>query len=262
MQESIDQAAQRIAAATSVACFTGAGISVPSGIPDYRSSGTGVWEDHDPMEVASIDAFQRDPGPFYRAYRVLGQKMLAAGPNAAHLALARLEGLGRMRAVITQNIDSLHHAAGSRRVLELHGSLRTATCLRCDRQIDFRPVLDKLFEDGTVPRCSLCGGLLKPDVVMFGEMLPTDVLAAAMALAERCEVFLCVGSSLVVFPAAALPMQAAACGHAVVILNREPTLLDPAAAVVLRGDVVETLPAVAERVADLLGETSNDRDDR
>lgn len=248
----IRAAAAVLAGARRAVALTGAGVSVPSGIPDYRSSNTGVWDNHDPAEAAHIDAFRRDPRPFYRAYRVLGEKLLIAKPNPAHLALARLEAMGKLRGVATQNIDSLHHDAGTQHLWELHGSLRTAHCLACEQTVEFRPYLVRLVADGEVPRCA-CGGVLKPDLVMFGEMLPMDVLSTAQREASRAEVCLAAGSSLTVQPAASLPWETVNRGGTLILANREATPLDRFAKHLLRGDVAALLPALADAMSDLLG---------
>ncbi|MBI2299845.1 MAG: NAD-dependent deacylase [Armatimonadetes bacterium] len=244
------RAADFIARAVRTVALTGAGISVPSGIPDYRSANTGVWENYDPMAVANIEAFRRDPAPFYTAYAALGRALLVARPNPAHVALARLEQMGVLTAVITQNIDSLHQAAGSRTVYELHGNLRGGACLACRKRVAFRPLLERLVADEELPVCADCGAVIKPDVVLFGENLPRQTLMKAAASAQFADVCLCVGTSLVVYPAAAVPLETLNGGGAVIIVNREPTPLDREAAAVLRGDVAEVLPALADAVAE------------
>jgi NAD-dependent deacetylase len=225
--------------------LTGAGISTPSGIPDFRSPGTGLWSQVDPMQVASIQAFRRDPAAFYRWYGASARQMFAAQPNPAHQALAELERRGTLQAVVTQNIDRLHQKAGSRRVLELHGNCQTAHCLRCGAGSEAYPLLERFLETGEVPHCS-CGGLIKPDVVLFGEMLPPDVLEEARQEIARCDLLLVVGSSLVVMPAAELPWLAVQARAPLILCNREATWADPYAAVILRDDVARSLPALLE----------------
>lgn len=253
MTEVIEAAAECLAAARRVACLTGAGVSTPSGLPDYRSSGTGVWENYDPTRAANIDYFRRDPRPFYAAYRELGRALLTAAPNPAHLAIARLEALGKLSCVATQNIDSLHQAAGSRLVYELHGHLRSCACLECGRRRAFQPYLEALVADGAVPRCETCGGVIKPDIVMFGEVLPLDVLMAASAAMRAADVCLCVGTSLQVYPAAGLPLETLAAGGALIVVNMGPTSLDSEATHTVRGDVAQWLPLLVDRVAARLG---------
>jgi len=225
--------------------FTGAGISTPSGIPDFRSPGSGLWSQVDPMEVASIWSFRRRPEAFYEWVRPMIQMFREAQPNPAHLALAQLESMGLLHAVITQNIDELHQRAGSTRVLELHGHMREATCLSCYKIVPANERLMHAIEEGQVPRCE-CGGVLKPNVVLFGEMLPMDVLTEAEREARACDVMLVAGSSLEVVPAAELPAMALRAGARLIIVNRQPTSLDRRADVVIHGDVADVLPRIVE----------------
>ncbi len=244
-QALIARAASLVAAARHAVALTGAGISTPSGIPDFRSPSSGLWQRVDPMAVASLQGFRRDPAAFYTWLRPLARQIVEARPNPAHEALAALERAGRLGAVITQNIDGLHQAAGSQRVLELHGQVRTATCLRCGRQGPTAVPLQAFLATGAVPPCPACGGAVKPDVVLFGELLPVDVLLAAEQEAETCDLMVVAGSSLEVAPASLLPEMALGHGASVVIVNREPTHLDRRAEVVLHEDVAQALPAIA-----------------
>jgi NAD-dependent deacetylase len=226
-----------------VVALTGAGISVPSGIPDFRTPGSGIWENVDPFEVATIDAFRRDPRRFWSFYRprfaALGDKL----PNLAHQALVELEGRGMLDAVITQNVDRLHRKAGSSRVIEVHGSIETSSCTSCESTWGLEDV-EALFDDDGVAVCPTCVGYVKPDVVLFGEMLPEAAMAEAHALAEGADVLLCVGSSLEVFPVAALPQLTLDAGGKLAIVTKGPTPYDDDAAVKLDADVVEDLTAV------------------
>jgi NAD-dependent deacetylase len=235
--------ADLIRSAGSVVALTGAGISVPSGIPDFRTPGTGLWANVDPMEVAHISVFRRDPQRFWSFY---GQRFAALEgkrPNGAHRALVELEARGRLDAVITQNIDGLHAAAGSDPI-EVHGSIAHASCPLGHGSVPLAEVRSRLeaAEDG-VPRCE-CGRALKPDVVLFGEMLPEAAMDRAYALAARADLLLCVGSSLEVWPVAELPQVTLDRGGAVAIVTIGPTPYDDEAAVKLSGDVVEELEAV------------------
>jgi NAD-dependent deacetylase len=226
--------------------LTGAGISTPSGIPDFRSPGSGLWERFDPMEVASLSAFRRNPRRFFAWARPLASSIQAARPNSAHLALVRLEKCGLLKAVITQNIDGLHRRAGSKTVLEVHGSLDTLTCTRCGRQMDAAPCLNDFLNSGVIPRCPACGAVAKPDIVLFGEMLPLEVWQRAMGHIQNCDLVLVAGTSLEVAPVSDLPLLAIDHGAHLLIFNREPSGLDARADVILRGDLVETLPLVAD----------------
>ncbi len=223
--------------------LTGAGISVPSGIPDFRTPGKGLWEKVDPMEVAHIDAFRRDPERFWSFYRPRFQSLGEVEPNPAHEALAELERRGLLEGVITQNIDMLHVKAGSERVIEVHGSIRTCSCPQCGGSFATTEVKELFGEEG-VPECPTCVAVVKPDVVLFGEMLPVDAMAEAEALAMRADLMLCVGSSLEVYPVAGLPSVTLGQGGRLAIVTQGPTPYDGDAAVRMDGDVVADLEAV------------------
>jgi len=232
-----------LAESASTVVLTGAGVSVPSGIPDFRTPGTGLWEKVDPMEVAHIDAFHSDTARFWRYYRPRFHELGSKEPNSAHRAIAELEDRGLVSAVITQNIDRLHGVAGSRRVIEVHGSIETSSCTSCGESVGIEEV-DALFGDGEVAFCAGCGGKVKPDVVLFGEFLPEQAMAEATALCEEAELVLCVGSSLEVFPVAGLPSVALNRGARLAIVTKGPTPYDRDASVRLDGDVVDELEAV------------------
>src|SRR6266511_2412221 len=213
--------------------LTGAGISTESGIPDFRSE-TGLWADVDPFEVASAEAFRRDPERVWDFYRARIKVLLEAAPNPGHLALAELERRGLVETVITQNIDMLHSKAGSREVVEVHGSIRSSSCPRCRRQEPLEEVLDQLAER-SVPLCAVCRQVLKPGVVLFGELLPAGAMERASALALRAELMLVVGSTLEVWPVAGLPLEA----RCFAIVNRGPTALDDHALLKIDGGAGE-----------------------
>ena len=212
--------------------LTGAGMSTESGIPDFRSA-TGMWANVDPFEVASIEAFRRDPARVWRWYGPRIRSLCAADPNDGHLALAALERAGYVQAVITQNIDALHSRAGSDDVIEVHGSIRRSVCLGCGHEEPLPAVLRQLDERDT-PACPACGSVLKPGVVMFGELLPPVEAARAERLAREAALLLVVGSSLQVWPAAGWPAETLRAGGTVAILNREGTPYDREAAVTVR----------------------------
>ena len=224
--------------------LTGAGVSTESGIPDFRSA-TGIWAQYDPMEYASIDAFRRDPEKVWDFYSkrlaVLGE----AQPNAAHFALAELERLGYVRAVITQNIDMLHVRAGSREVVEVHGSIRTCSCPGCGSVYELDAARRRVEEGAGVPRCGACGTIVKPDVVMFGELLPEAAIDRAFSLAREARLLLVVGSALEVYPVAGLPLETLEAGGALAIVNKGPTALDRKASLVVDGSAGEILSAIA-----------------
>jgi NAD-dependent deacetylase len=218
---------------------------VPSGIPDFRSPGTGMWENVNPMEVAHIDVFRHDPKRFWSYYRPRFGMLEDKRPNAAHDALAALESRGMLEAVITQNIDRLHRRAGSQRVVEVHGTIETGSCIKCSTTYPLEEV-KSLFDAEGVARCSTCSGPVKPDVVLFGEMLPEGAMEEAHGLASRAELLLCVGSSLEVYPVASLPAVTAGAGGSVAIITKGPTPYDSEATVRLDGDVVEELGALID----------------
>lgn len=236
--------ARLIERAGSVVALTGAGISVPSGIPDFRSPGTGLWANVNPMEVAHIDAFRRDPVRFWSFYGQRFQTLEDKQPNGAHRALVELERAGLLEAVITQNIDRLHARAGTQNVVEVHGTIAHSSCLVCGLRYELGDVRARLEGDPKgVPRCD-CGEPLKPDVVLFGELLPVAAFARAEDLAAGAGLMLCIGSSLEVYPVAGLPETTLLAGGRIAILTQGPTPLDRHAAVRMGGDVVDELDAV------------------
>jgi NAD-dependent deacetylase len=240
----VERLAELLREASSVVALTGAGISVPSGIPDFRSPGTGLWENVDPMEVAHIDAWRRDPERFWHFYGDRFQSLRDKVPNGAHRALVELERRGKLDAVITQNIDMLHRKAGTAELVEVHGTIESSSCLSCLVHYPLDDVRARQAEDASgVPRCD-CSRPLKPDVVLFGEFLPEGALERAGELAARADVLLCVGSSLEVWPIAQLPEVTRSSGGDVAIVTAGPTPYDDVAAVKLDGDVVAELEAV------------------
>ena len=245
LEGQIERAVDLIRRAHYAVALTGAGVSTPSGIPDFRSAESGLWEKDNPMVVASITSFRTNPQVFYTWIRPLAELILYAQPNPAHLALAHLEQRGLIKAIITQNIDGLHQKAGSRRVLEVHGHMRQATCIRCYKQVPANSLVARFLLTGKAPCCE-CGGVFKPDAILFGEQLPVRVLNQAIAEVRRCDLLLVAGSSLHVVPAADLPLLAVEHGANTIVINLEPTDFDPRADLVIHGDVAEVLPRIAE----------------
>jgi NAD-dependent deacetylase len=227
--------------------LTGAGISTESGIPDFRSP-TGIWAEFDPLEYASLDAFRADPAKVWRFYAPRFGMLTKAEPNAAHLAVAELERRGLVRAVITQNIDLLHERAGSRDVVEVHGSIRTSSCAGCGARYPLVEIV-ALLESADAPACARCGAILKPDVVFFGELLPEAEIDRAYALAREAALMLVVGSALEVWPVAELPLQTLEAGGTLAIVNKGPTALDDRAELKIEGSAGETLAAVLDALA-------------
>jgi NAD-dependent deacetylase len=222
--------------------LTGAGISTESGIPDFRSR-TGIWARYDPMQYATIDAFLADPVKVWDFYGKRLHVLRDAEPNDGHRALAELEDRGWVSAVITQNVDRLHERAGTRELVEVHGSIRTSSCLDCGAVVPFDEVVRRLA-NAPAPACT-CGRVLKPDVVMFGELLPDAAIAHASQLASEAGLMLVVGSTLEVYPVAGLPLETLAAGGSLAIVNRGRTPLDGRAALTIDGSAGETLRALA-----------------
>lgn len=244
--DSIIRACELLQASQYGVALTGAGVSTPSGIPDFRSPNSGVWEKVNSMEVASLFAFRRKPEAFYDWLRPMVDLTQSAVPNPAHQALAKLEEIGKIKAVITQNIDGLHRRAGSQNLIEIHGNFQTASCIQCYQTTPGEQVLRFLSEQEGVPTCPACGGVLKPDVILFGEQLPVDAVHAASQAAHDCDLMLVAGSSLTIEPAASLPVIAKQRGASLIIVNYQNTLLDYLADVVINEDVAVILPQLAE----------------
>jgi NAD-dependent deacetylase len=208
-----------------------------------------MWERVNPMDVASVYAFRRHPEQFYSWIRPMVATLLAAKPNPGHWALAELEAGGWLKAIITQNIDNLHQLAGAREVLELHGHVRDATCISCYQVVSTEELLDKIVASDAVPRCAACNGVMKPNVVLFGEQLPIQVVNAAMAHVRQSDLMLIAGSSLAVMPAAQLPLAVHDQAGRLIVVNLTPTYVDDIAEVVIHGDVAEVLPCIARACA-------------
>lgn len=230
--------------AENIVAFTGAGISTPSGIPDFRSEDSGLWENVDPQRVASIYGFRKEPQAFFDWVRPLAQTTMDAEPNPAHFALVTLEKLGKLKAIITQNIDMLHTRAGNSNIFELHGHMRVATCINCFEEYPGEPIIEKVLEDGKVPHCPKCNGVLKPNVILFGEQLPYDQMMGAKKAVRVADLCIVVGSSLEVAPASDIPLIAKRNGAKLVIINKEATILDQFADLLIHGDAATILPDI------------------
>jgi NAD-dependent deacetylase len=227
--------------------LTGAGVSTESGVPDFRSP-TGMWAQFDPLEYGSLGAFRADPEKVWRFYAPRFTMLTDAEPNAAHHALAELERMGLLQAVVTQNIDLLHQRAGSRNLVEVHGSIRTSTCPGCGARYPLADVLDLLAKRDGAPACPECGAVLKPDVVFFDEILPAEQIQRAHELAEQARLLLVVGSSLEVWPVAELPQLTLRAGGQVAVVNEGPTSIDSRAALKLGGKAGEVLGQTVARL--------------
>lgn len=248
LNQQIEQALELLKNANNVVAMTGAGISTISGIPDFRSPNSGLWDKVDPLEVASIHAFRQNPKTFYTWIHPLAHLFLDAKPNAAHYALTKLESSGKLKSVVTQNIDDLHTKAGSQTVYELHGHLRDMTCIQCYHIQQSTDIFSKFIEDQQVPTCPKCGGVLKPNVILFGEQLPMQEFVVAQMAIEEADLMLVVGSSLEVAPAADLPLVALDNGAKMVIINYQPTYLDSKADVVINNEIATILPQIVDQI--------------
>jgi len=244
----LEDAAELFRQARRVVVLTGAGISTPSGIPDFRSEGKGLWSRDEPMEVASLSTFRTAPERFFKWFHPLASQIYNAQPNAAHLALACLEKAGRKHSIITQNIDMLHQKAGSKTVIEMHGTMKTLTCTQCYHRVEASLYIAAFVDNGRIPRCPKCSHILKPDVILFGEQLPQAAWFKAQREARQCDLMLVIGSSLEVLPVAGLPMQALDRGAHLIVVNNAPTYINVRADAVFMEDVAVIIPAIAEKV--------------
>ena len=241
-----------IVASRKAVALTGAGISTESGIPDFRTKGNGLWEKYDPAIYANYNVFKQDPSPYWQMAKETRRKVLEAKPNPAHLVLAELEKMGKLKCVITQNIDYLHQRAGNTNVIELHGTAKTATCMQCAKKYDFAAVFTKL-DAGEIPPLCDCGGVLKSDTILFGEPLPVEVLSGARRLVEEADLMLVVGSYLEVFPANSLPqIMAEREGTHLILVNLTNTPFDYLWDVAIYGRAGEILPKIVSHVRTLL----------
>ncbi|MCC6148438.1 MAG: NAD-dependent deacylase [Anaerolineaceae bacterium] len=246
-QKKIEFAAQLLRSSRHAVVLTGAGISTPSGIPDFRSRETGLWSKDDPMEIASLTSFLHRPERFYNWLRPLLLQTWHAQPNAAHLALARMEAQGIVKAIITQNIDGLHRAAGSQNVIEVHGSLDEMECPTCLTHFpskNFREII--LKEEAGPPSCPACNHIVKPAITLFEEFLPPQAWSTAEEHCGKADLIFVIGSSLVVMPAASLPYDALEHGARLIINTFSSTPLDRHAALLLPYEIVEILPAIMQ----------------
>jgi NAD-dependent deacetylase len=244
VSRSAERLAELLRSAERAVVLTGAGISVPSGIPDFRTPGKGLWEKVNPMEVAHIDVFRREPDRFWHFYGDRFASLRHVQPNRAHEVVAELERRGKVRGVVTQNIDRLHRQAGSENVIEVHGSIEWCVCPECGGKVGIDQVMDLIGDAEGAPECGACIAPLKPNVVLFGEMLPEHAMFEAHRLAAEADLMIAIGSSLEVYPVASLPQVAKEAGAALALVTQGPTPYDRDAEVKLTGDVVEELEAV------------------
>ncbi len=247
LQLAIQQAAELINQARHGVILTGAGISTPSGIPDFRST-TGLWKRYNPLEVATLSAFRYRPENFFAWLREIARDIHGALPNPAHQAIFNLQQAGYIHTIVTQNVDGLHQAAGCSQVLEVHGTMTTATCIRCYQQFSTRGILDAFLSSGDIPRCQDCGGILKPDIILFEEQLPYQTWQKAQQACRGADLIVVAGSSLEVMPVAGLPLLSVENGAPLIVINQTPTYLDVRATTVIHHNVAEILPRIAAQV--------------
>jgi len=247
----IEKAADLILSSKHAVALTGAGISTPSGIPDFRSIKDGLWQKYNPMEVASLSVFRLRPERFFEWFRPLTRQITSALPNKAHTALSTMQSLGLLKSIVTQNIDGLHQKAGSTSVLEVHGTLNTLTCVNCYTTFESGEFLESYIDFGAIPKCKECQGILKPDVILFEEQLPHQTWLKVEQEVNKCDLMIVAGSSLEVIPVARLPYQAASKGAKLVIINNQETYIDSKADVVLHEDVAIVLPKILEHISDV-----------
>jgi NAD-dependent deacetylase len=226
--------------------LTGAGISTPSGVPDFRSPTNGLWVHQDPMEIASLSTFANRPARFYAWLAPLAQKIAQAQPNPAHFSLARLEKAGFIKAIITQNVDRLHQKSGSTHVVELHGNLDSLKCGRCGKTFPISQFFDEILNQTSLPLCTVCQTVLKPDMVLYEQMLDEKIWTEAVELCQKSDLIFVIGTSLAVTPASNLPLLCCEHGGRLIINTLSPTYLDNRADVLLNMDVVEAIPEIAK----------------
>jgi NAD-dependent deacetylase len=242
----IEKASRIIQSSQFCVVLTGAGISTPSGVPDFRSPVNGLWAHQDPMTVASLSTFTKRPDRFYAWLAPLAKKIISAQPSAAHLVLTALEKAGFIKAVITQNVDRLHQMAGSKHVVELHGNLANLICERCGKNYPVSIFLDEILNQTSLPLCTICHTVLKPDMVLYEQMLDEKIWAEAVELCQKSDLIFVIGTSLTVTPASSLPLLCCEHGGRVIINTLSPTYLDKQADVLLSMDVIEAIPEIGK----------------
>jgi NAD-dependent deacetylase len=248
VEEKIEHCAELINESENVVALTGAGMSTESGIPDFRTPGSGLWTKVDPGEIASISSYVANPGKNMKFLLELGMQIFKAKPNEGHRALTRLQKMGRLEGVMTQNIDGLHQRAHTKNVIELHGTANEAKCMKCDETYPITVLVNQIIKGDTQPTCKKCNGILKPNAVFFGEALESDVLQAADRMVGNCDLLIVLGSSLLVYPVAFYPQQAKSCGAKLAIINIQETPLDAQANIVIHKKIGKILPKIVDKV--------------
>ncbi|MHA1147230.1 MAG: SIR2 family NAD-dependent protein deacylase [Promethearchaeota archaeon] len=246
-EDKIEHLADLIVQANNIVVLTGAGISTESGIPDFRSPGTGLWETHDPYEFASIDSFVANAGKVMNDMLKLGLEIFRSRPNKGHRALTRLQKMGKLKGVLTQNIDRLHHKAKTKNIIELHGNVMEAKCMHCGRIFSITSMVNQALR-GEIPACEICNGTLKPNAIFFNEALESKVLQDADDMLDDCDLLIVLGSSLLVYPVAWYPRRAFNRGAKLAIINIQETDMDELAEVVIHEKIGDIMPKVIKIV--------------
>jgi len=247
LEEKIEKLADLILESKNIVILTGAGMSTESGIADFRSPGTGLWEKVDPYEFASINSYIARPAKNLEFMLETGKAIFSARPNKGHKALTKLQKLGKLKGILTQNIDRLHHKAKTQNIVEFHGNVMEAKCLQCLRIFPITTMVNQVLQ-GTVPSCEICNGMLKPNAIFFGEPLESDVLAAADDMLVDCDLLIVLGSSLVVYPVAWYPQKALSMDAKLAIINIQETDMDSLAEIVIHEKIGDVFPKVVSIV--------------
>lgn len=255
VEEKQKKLAELILESNNIVVLSGAGMSTESSIPDFRSPGTGLWEQEDPYEFASIYSYRANATKNMSSMLELGLTIFKARPNKGHRALTKLQRLGKLTGILTQNIDRLHHKAKSKNIIELHGNVMEAKCMQCRKIFPITVMVNQALR-GSVPNCEECNGMLKPNAVFFGEPLESDVLQAADDMIENCDLLIVLGSSLVVYPVAFYPHKALSVGAKLAIINIQNTDMDDKAMVVIHDKIGDVLPPIVAMVEQELKDKS------
>jgi NAD-dependent deacetylase len=248
IEKKIDKLAQLIINSNNIVALTGAGMSTESGIADFRTPGTGLWEKVDPYEFSSINSYVTNTGKNLDFMLETGRNIFRARPNRGHKALTKIQKLGKLKGVLTQNIDRLHHKAHTKNIVEFHGNAYEAKCLRCGQVFEITTMVNQVMSGGSRPSCEICSGLLKPNTIFFGESLESEVLQAADDMISDCDLLIVLGSSLVVWPVAVYPQKAISLGAKLAIINIQETDMDSAAEVVIHEKIGEIFPKIVDIV--------------
>jgi len=250
INKELEKIAKLIIDSNYIVALTGAGMSTESGIADFRSPGTGLWEKVDPYEFASINSYMANTSKNLEFMLETGRNIFRARPNRGHKALTKLQKIGKLRGVLTQNIDRLHHKAHTKNIVEFHGNAYEAKCMSCGKIYEITTMVNQVMKGKSTPSCEKCSGLLKPNAIFFGEPLESDTLQAADIMISKCDLLLVLGSSLVVYPVALYPKRVLSMGAKLAIINIQETDMDSAAEVVIHEKIGDVLPKIISLVSE------------